>query len=37
MVKDWLTNLSCDVLSIDGTLPIEQNVDWLLEVLNLQV
>lgn len=37
MVKDWLTNLSCDVLSIDGTLPIEQNVDWLLEMLNLQV
>ena len=34
-VTDWLKSIDCPVIRIDGTLPIQQNVDYLVSVINL--
>ena len=33
-VTDWLETVDCPVIRIDGTLPVEQNVDNLVSVLS---
>jgi len=33
-VTDWLETLDCPVIRIDGTLPVEKNVNYLLSVLS---
>ncbi len=33
-VTDWLKTVDCPVIRIDGTLPVEQNVDELVSVLS---
>ncbi len=33
-VTDWLETLDCPVIRIDGTLPVEENVDYLVSVLS---
>ena len=33
-VTDWLETVDCPVIRIDGTLPVEQNVDDLVSVLS---
>ena len=33
-VTDWLETLECPVIRIDGTLPVEENVDYLVSVLS---
>ena len=33
-VTSWLGNISCPIIRIDGTLPIAQNIDFLLPILN---
>ena len=30
----WLGTVNCPVLRVDGTLPVQQNVDYLISVLN---
>ena len=32
-VTDWLETVDCPVIRIDGTLPVEENVDYLVSVL----
>ena len=32
-VTDWLDTVDCPVIRIDGTLPVEENVDYLVSVL----
>ena len=32
-VTDWLETIDCPVIRIDGTLPVEENVDYLVSVL----
>ena len=32
-VTDWLKTVDCPVIRIDGTLPVEENVDYLISVL----
>ena len=32
-VTDWLENVDCPVIRIDGTLPAEKNADYLISVL----
>jgi adenylate kinase family enzyme len=32
-VSDWLETVNCPVIRIDGTLPVEENVDYLVSVL----
>lgn len=32
-VTDWLETVSCPVIRIDGTRPVEENVDYLVSVL----
>ena len=29
----WLETVSCPVIHVDGTLPVQQNVDYLVSVL----
>ena len=33
-VTDWLETLDCPVIRIDGTLPVEKNVNYLVSVLS---
>ena len=33
-VTDWLETVDCPVIRIDGTLPVEENVDYLVSVLS---
>ena len=33
-VTSWLGNISCPIIRIDGTLPIAQNIDFLLPILD---
>ena len=33
-VTDWLKTVDCPVIRIDGTLPVEENVDYLVSVLS---
>ena len=33
-VTSWLDNISCPIIRIDGTLPIAQNIDFLLPILD---
>lgn len=33
-VTDWLETLDCPVIRIDGTLPVEENVEYLVSVLS---
>ena len=33
-VTDWLQTVDCPVIRIDGTLPVERNVDYLISVLS---
>ena len=33
-VTDWLETVDCPVIRIDGTLPVERNVDYLISVLS---
>ena len=33
-VTDWLNTVDCPVIRIDGTLPVEENVDYLVSVLS---
>ena len=33
-VTDWLETVDCPVIRIDGTLPVEKNVDYLVSVLS---
>ena len=33
-VTDWLQTIDCPVIRIDGTRPVEENVDDLLSVLS---
>ena len=33
-VTDWLETVGCPVIRIDGTLPVEENVDYLVSVLS---
>ena len=32
-VTDWLATIDCPLIRIDGTLPVEENVDYLVSVL----
>ena len=32
-VTDWLETINCPLIRIDGTLPVEENVDYLVSVL----
>ena len=32
-VTDWLETVECPVIRLDGTLPVEENVDYLISVL----
>ena len=32
-VTDWLETVDCPVIRIDGTRPVEENVDYLVSVL----
>lgn len=32
-VTEWLETVTCPIIRIDGTLPIEENVDYLLSIL----
>ena len=32
-VTDWLETVDCPVIRINGTLPVEENVDYLISVL----
>lgn len=32
---EWLEEIKCPIIRIDGTLPVEENVDFLLSVLKL--
>ncbi|MBE6063443.1 MAG: hypothetical protein E7207_07820 [Clostridium butyricum] len=32
-VTNWLENINCQVICIDGTLPVDENVEYLLSVL----
>ena len=34
-VTDWLETVDCPVIRIDGTLPVEQNVDYLVSEIKL--
>lgn len=36
-VTDWLETINCPVYRIDGTLPIEENVDYLVSVLSEEI
>ena len=33
-VTDWLETINCPLIRIDGTLPVEENVDYLVSVLS---
>jgi len=33
-VTDWLKTVNCPVIRIDGTLPVENNLDYLVSVLS---
>ena len=33
-VNAWLSQLSCPVIHVDGTRPLEENLEYLLSVLN---
>ena len=33
-VTDWLETLDCSVIRIDGTLPVEENADYLVSILS---
>ena len=33
-VTDWLETVNCPVIRIDGTLPVEQNLDYIISVLS---
>ena len=32
-VTDWLETVNCPVIRIDGTMPVKENVDYLLSAL----
>ena len=34
-VTDWLKSIDCPVIRIDGTLPVQQNADYLVSVIKL--
>jgi hypothetical protein len=36
-VTDWLETINCPVYRIDGTLPVEENVDYLVSVLSEEI
>ncbi len=31
LVENWLSNLSCPIICLDGTLPIDDNVDYVVK------
>jgi adenylate kinase family enzyme len=36
-VTDWLETVECPVIRIDGTLPVEKNVDYLVSLLSEEI
>ena len=36
-VTDWLETVECPVIRIDGTLPVEENVDYLVSLLSEEI
>ncbi len=36
-VTDWLQTVDCPVIRIDGTLPVDRNVDYLISVLSEEI
>lgn len=34
-VKNWVKNLNCSIITIDGTKPVKENVDFIIEQLNI--
>ena len=33
-IEDWLQKVSCPIIKVDGTKPIEDNVEYLLRVID---
>ena len=33
-IEDWLQKVSCPIIKVDGTKPIEDNVKYLLQVID---
>ena len=33
-IEDWLPKVSCPIIKVDGTKPIEDNVEYLLRVID---
>jgi len=36
MVEDWARHLTCPVIRIDGTKPVEENVNLIVEQMDLR-
>lgn len=34
-VKNWVKNLNCFIITLDGTKPVKENVDFIIEQLNI--
>lgn len=34
MVEEWIQNLNCPIIKIDGTKPIEENINFIIKQIN---